>query len=398
MSGENVPPLIAAQLNYLLNHFPQTIKIEQMWSGSKYYPGILDRFTLAIPYCLDFLKWDIIYDSESPFSAPDVIFGAEDETFHPFLLTGGEGGGYLKSPKNCLTDWNSKDPTRLLFLVQQLRDQYMSYQWARVGEVDDDRLKFEISTIFSREGIEMHLISGTEKPEEVKFAVPLMDMDINKKVPGCPWRHPQKIYLQVIYPVGKKYGPTPSAPRLKLISTPELKALFSIEDVKLPSWVDGMCMAEYLPHLEESLEKQVLEAISLIDIRRRFIEALALPFGRPLEADPVFCRRATVLAASGVFTFMVPEKFHECIRICSEIYSLWLLCNCIGSPLYSNSVSQATAGSNASKFTGSNFFPKLEIFAQITDSQMPTFYSTRNDYYSLIMSPFIPVWSGLGPN
>lgn len=305
MSGENVPPLIAAQLNYLLNHFPQTIKIEQMWSGSKYYPGILDRFTLAIPYCLDFLKWDIIYDSESPFSAPDVIFGAEDETFHPFLLTGGEGGGYLKSPKNCLTDWNSKDPTRLLFLVQQLRDQYMSYQWARVGEVDDDRLKFEISTIFSREGIEMHLISGTEKPEEVKFAVPLMDMDINKKVPGCPWRHPQKIYLQVIYPVGKKYGPTPSAPRLKLISTPELKALFSIEDVKLPSWVDGMCMAEYLPHLEESLEKQVLEAISLIDIRRRFIEALALPFGRPLEADPVFCRRATVLAASGVFTFMV---------------------------------------------------------------------------------------------
>ncbi|EXC00992.1 hypothetical protein L484_016058 [Morus notabilis] len=304
MSGENVPPLIAAQLNYLLTHFPSTVKIEQMWSGSKHYPGILDRFTLAIPYCLDFLKWDVIYDSESPFSAPDVIFGAEDETFDSFLLTGGEGG-YLKSPKNCLSDWNSKDPTRLMLLVQQLRDQYMSYQRRRVGEVDDDRLIFEISTILSREGIEMHLISGNEKPEEVKFAVPLMDMDINKKIPVCPWRHPQKIFLQVIYPVGKKYASTLSAPRLKLISSSELKALFSIEDVKLPSWVDGMCMAEYLPHLEESLEKQVLEAISLVDVRRRFIEALAPLFGRPLEADPVFCRRATVLAATGVFTFMV---------------------------------------------------------------------------------------------
>ncbi|XP_062097244.1 uncharacterized protein LOC133803282 [Humulus lupulus] len=308
MSSENVHPLIAAQLNYLVSHFPLSIKIEQMWSGSKYYPGTLDRFTLAIPYCLDFLKWDIVFDAESPFSAPDVIFGAEDETFNPFLLMGGDGEGYLKSPKNCFSDWNGKDPTQLMFLVQQLRDQYKSYQNRLVGEVDDDRLKFEVGTMLPREGIEMHTVSGVEKPEEVKFAIPLMDMDINKMVIGCPWRLPQKIYLQVIYPVGKKNVSTPSAPRVKLFSTSELKALFLIEDVKLPVWVDGMCMAEYLPHLEESLAKQVSEAVNLIDVRRQFIEALALVFGRPLEADPVFCRRATFLACSGVFTFMV--HFH----------------------------------------------------------------------------------------
>ena len=82
-------------------------------------------------------------------------------------------------------------------------------------------------------------------------------------------------------------------------------------------------MAEYLPPLEETLEKQViynsfdhlgnlfsfyltvitlkcimtvsiiwsamkvLEAVSLIDVRRRFIEALAVQLGRPVEADPV---------------------------------------------------------------------------------------------------------------
>lgn len=33
------------------------------------------------------------------------------------------------------------------------RDQYVLYQAKRVGEVDDDRLKFEISTIVSREVI-----------------------------------------------------------------------------------------------------------------------------------------------------------------------------------------------------------------------------------------------------
>lgn len=35
------------------------------------------------------------------------------------------------------------------------RDQYVLYQGKRVGEVDDDRLKFEVSTIVSREVIVM---------------------------------------------------------------------------------------------------------------------------------------------------------------------------------------------------------------------------------------------------
>ncbi|KAJ6336791.1 hypothetical protein OIU76_006627 [Salix suchowensis] len=187
----------------------------------------------------------------------------------------------------------------------ELRDKYRSYQERRVGEVDDDRLKFEISTIVSREGIEMHMSSGVEKPGEVKFAVPLMDMNINKMVLACPWIHPQKIYLQVIYPVGRKYASATSVPRLKLMCTPELKTLFSIDEVKLPAWLDGMCMAEYLPQLEELLQRQVIEAVTSIDVRRKFIEALSPVLGRPLEADPVFCRRASFLVYSGPFTFLV---------------------------------------------------------------------------------------------
>lgn len=249
-------------------------------------------------------------------------------------------------------------------------------------------------------------------------------MDINKMVHGCPWRHIQKIHLQVaflffpllnhppppsllfslsllsfalsesfldlwslqiVYPVVKKYMSAPSAPRLKLVSTPELKALFCVEDVKLPSWVNGMyefifiisyvffplfillyvylfidfCEGAWLniflilksfyrDRLDAFLGKcllldslwlstintlQVMEAVASIDIRRHFIEALALLLGRPLEAEPVcilyislsgkqiswpflwpfccqiFCRRATFLVASGVFSFMVCWSF-----------------------------------------------------------------------------------------
>ncbi|KAL2249970.1 UNVERIFIED_CONTAM: hypothetical protein Sindi_2470700 [Sesamum indicum] len=329
MAIDTVPPLIAAQLNYLISHCPFSVKVELMWSGCK-NPSLLDRFTLVIPYCLDYIKWDVIYNAIYPLAAPDIIFGPEDESFQPVYR------GNEKSRKSSLADWNSKDPARLLSLIIELRDAYIAYQRRRIEEVDDDRLKFEISTMLSREtknvlffypilhgsnnaiefwlqephewvqleGIEMYMTSGTDKPEEVKFAVPLLDMELNKLVAGSTWRHPQKIYLQVVFPVGKKQS-TPPPPRLKLVSSAELKAIFSIEDFRLPPWLDGMCTAEYLPTLEEMLESQIKDAVLSVETRRKFITALVPLFGRPIEADPVFCRRATFLASSGVFTFLV---------------------------------------------------------------------------------------------
>ncbi|EOA13527.1 hypothetical protein CARUB_v10026590mg [Capsella rubella] len=308
MAFEGFPPLIADQLHYLLNHSPDSIKIENVWSGNKINPKILDRFTLVIPYCLDNIKWDVIYNSEYSIDAPDFVFGPDDEDFVPCSSTivPDDDDDQISSLKKALSEWDNKDSKRLHVLIQGFRDQYVAYQRRRVGQVDDDRVKFEISTVLTRKGIEMQMVSGIDKPEEVKFAVPLvMDMNINKMMVVCPWKHQQKIYLQVVYPIVRKIESTPSAPRLKLVSSSELKALFSVDDVKLPPWMNEMCLAEYLPHLEETLERQIQEAVSAIDSRRSFIEALTLFLGRPLEADPTFCRQATFLTASGQFTFMV---------------------------------------------------------------------------------------------
>lgn len=128
-------------------------QIDQMWAGCK-YSGFLDRFSLFIPFCLDYIKckfssflfflfcwlfftlllifpfihtglipWyvagDVIYNAQCPLAAPDIIFGPEDENFHPFSVIGDEGD--LKLPKNSLSDWNSKDPSRLLTLIHELR-------------------------------------------------------------------------------------------------------------------------------------------------------------------------------------------------------------------------------------------------------------------------------------
>ena len=41
---------------------------------------------------------------------------------------------------------------------------------------------------------------------------------------------------------------------------------------------------------------KVLEAVTLIDVRRHFVDALALLFGRPLEADPVRIQAVYIFA------------------------------------------------------------------------------------------------------
>ncbi|CAL9146135.1 unnamed protein product [Musa hybrid cultivar] len=295
-------PLIAAQLNHLLAYSPLSVKVEQIWAGSR-NARFSDRFTLSIPFCLDYVKCDVIYDALHPSVAPDVVFSSEDDDFDPLGDIASEGEARVS--KSSLCDWNSKDPSKLMALVHELRDLYMHYQRRRVGELDDARIKFEMNTMLPREGIEVCLVSLPDRLEEVKFAVPLLDMDLNKLVPACTWRHQQKIYLQIIFPVSRRNSSAPAAPRVKLVSTSEVKTLFSVEDVKLPPWLDGMCLAEYLPAIEDNLKLQVVEAIASIGARRRFIEALSPLFGRPLEADPVLCRRATVLCASGAFTFLV---------------------------------------------------------------------------------------------
>lgn len=62
---------------------------------------------------------DVIYNAYNPLIAPDVIFGPEDESFHPYRGTGEES--LSKSKKNSLSGWNYKDPTCLLFLILELR-------------------------------------------------------------------------------------------------------------------------------------------------------------------------------------------------------------------------------------------------------------------------------------
>ncbi|KVI11224.1 hypothetical protein Ccrd_010368, partial [Cynara cardunculus var. scolymus] len=88
---------------------------------------------------------NVIYNAQFSLLALNIVFRREDENFRPYHTS---GEGHLK-PKNSLSDWNCKDPTRLFSLILELR--YLPLTKKRVGEVADERLKFEINTIYSRE-------------------------------------------------------------------------------------------------------------------------------------------------------------------------------------------------------------------------------------------------------
>jgi BRCA1-A complex subunit BRE len=110
--------------------------------------------------------------------------------------------------------------------------------------------------------------------------------------------------LQVKFPLQR--GQTSAGPpQLKLVAPPAMREVFDVDDVRLPVWPGNICLVEYIPSLQQTLQQQVREARASIALRRSFMEALFPFFGRPLEADATYCRRISLLASSGAFTFLV---------------------------------------------------------------------------------------------
>lgn len=297
---KDLSPLHAAQTELLLKGSGslqfQVANVRKGFPEARY----ADRFSLLVPCCLDHIKWDIVFNSERPWHAPDIIFPAEDERFQAALLADGNLVN-AHVAWSILQDWGARDSSKLLTLVAELRSLYLQYQRGLVEQVDDPRVRFEIGTLSSMRGLEMCLVKVADKPYEVKFAVPLIQVDCElERV-----RHQEIIQLQVIFPVKIGQAWSLAVPQLKLFAPPTVKEIFDIEDVKLPIWPDGMCISEYVPSLQEKLKRQVQDAYASVSLRKAFIESLFILFGRPVEADTVYGRKVSVLASSGVFVFLV---------------------------------------------------------------------------------------------
>lgn len=66
----------------------------------------------------------MIYNAQYPLVAPDFVFSPEDEDFHP-LLFGDRGRTRFEMGSLC--NWNIKDPSRLLLVVNELRFRFIYF-------------------------------------------------------------------------------------------------------------------------------------------------------------------------------------------------------------------------------------------------------------------------------
>lgn len=79
------------------------------------------QFRLVLPYCSKKLKWDVIFDSSTPWFAPDFRF--DDDSF---LSNADED--LLTKGVPSLTKWNANDPRSLSELIYELVNMYKTHQ------------------------------------------------------------------------------------------------------------------------------------------------------------------------------------------------------------------------------------------------------------------------------
>lgn len=292
-----------AQLEYAVNRSPIPLRIEQVRDASP-SPRQPDRFSVFVPCCLDHLKWEILYNSQYPSLPPDFIFGPEDEDFQPLAPPHDESSS-SKGAWSILLDWNVKDPARLLRLIIELRNLYLRYQRARVEAVDDPRVRFEISTIGGIEGLEMRYVPGYDKQAEVVMCLPLLKVDLRRFSRPSGILAESSIFLQVRFIVQGESSASSAPSQIRLYAPPDVRELFDTDSFRVPGWPEGTCLAGYYPQVQDMLKQQVQEAFDAVTVRKSFMEALPVFFGRPVEADTTFFRRVTLLSSSGVFTFLI---------------------------------------------------------------------------------------------
>ncbi|OAE26444.1 hypothetical protein AXG93_815s1050 [Marchantia polymorpha subsp. ruderalis] len=392
--GVPIMPALVPQLEYLRTYSPVPIRIEgrQLKVGRGVSSGILevlktilrvssveisldfatqiehirrghhnapyaDRFTACIPCCLDHIKWDVVYNYQTPDLPPDVVFGADDQDFQPLLFVGDDNAAAQAAALGAWTilrDWTAKDYSRLLRFLLELRSLYLRHQRKRVEFVEDPRVRFEIGTISAMEGLEMRIFTGADRSEEVQFAIPL-DIDltqISRRLGTSSAKLWSGISLQVAFSLQRGQTFTgEKAPQLRLHAPPAMRDVFDVEDVKLPTWADRIycdkkttiapyigyprmesidlllvgfmhviglglctdkkpvkmlrCLMEYVPNVQDILKAQVREAITSVGMRRSFLEALGPVFGRPLELETNLFRRVSIMVTSGLFCFLI---------------------------------------------------------------------------------------------
>ncbi|KFM61137.1 BRCA1-A complex subunit BRE, partial [Stegodyphus mimosarum] len=247
-----------------------------------------DRFKLVIPYGGHSVDWDVIFQAGAPESPPDFIFV---DTFFVDLTD-------VKS----LINYNSSKSDALLTVLKELLHHYQKYQAAHLQKYS--RVQFEYSTLTQQTNIkdeDIEVYVGEDKDGPINFLIRL-----GVTFSGIPpvFRNESgddTALLLVTFndPEGTKITP-------KLCLPPKIEhALGSPLTWRIPAFSSDGCLMDYVPFVQESLQKRVEIVAYNFEKRMEYLFAFLEHFeGCFIEYDRDLASKATFLLEQNDFYFL----------------------------------------------------------------------------------------------
>jgi len=230
--------------------------------------GVIDRFTVKIPFCDSFIVMRVVFQPFNPSSPPDLVITQPDANLEI---------SFLPFAKN----WDENDHYSLLRVCNQLRRQFSNHYYALFESLKTSDLHLLHSYISQTESLpynpEVSTKTQSNAIKEVIFSVPL-PITLTHEVCKKP------IYLYV------KSKPGAQAFALKLEFPEWATHLHHLTIKDLINSQNSVWGNSRFPsvasQLISALQKRVIQSYSPKDFRSAFLqELLKFNLGVPLELD-----------------------------------------------------------------------------------------------------------------
>ncbi|CAH1791162.1 unnamed protein product [Owenia fusiformis] len=263
-----------------------------------------DRFKMLLPYGGHSITWEVLFNSCYPEEPPDFIFGNDEQFFLPDLFN-------LVS----LLEWDHTDPKSLLYVVQELLDQYKSYQHNLIEA--ESRLKFEYQSIaeeLGKDAIEVHVMKkGQYKIGPISFLIKL-DVDFSRIPAYLTKDNPGEDSAVLLVNFSSSEGGRVTS---QLYLSPRVEvALGGSAGLRIPSFPSNGCMIDYVPSIKTLLTNKVDQTCETYEKRKEYVSAFLSHYGRSVqEYDTESFSKLTFLFDWRNFSFLVsidiPRSFPQ---------------------------------------------------------------------------------------
>ncbi|CAG9560341.1 unnamed protein product [Danaus chrysippus] len=234
--------------------------------------GAESQFRLVLPYCSKKLKWDVIFDTSTPWFAPDFRF--DDDSF---LSSANED--YLTKSVPSLTNWDANNPKSLGDVLSELITLYKIHQVRKLHEDANSRASFEYSALMGN-------ALTTEKDVEVWVGGHIVEFLIKLKV--------DVLRLPELYNDGTEQNPGidtalllvryPNSTNAELILSPFLTKVLG--KITLPMMHHSGVLMDYVPLVTEILNNKIYHLLNNDKLKRDLLAQLIVKFeGAILEHD-----------------------------------------------------------------------------------------------------------------